>query len=483
MEVDRCSDRLIRVKLVTRDGLLNIISAYSPQTALQNEEKEAFFDNFEQKVRKIPDEEKVIICEDVNAHIGRISEGFKNTHGGFGYGQKNDDGERTLEVAQSLDLIFANTLFKKKEEHLVTYKSGGSTSQIDFILVKRKDRKEILNCKVIPGEDLTKQHRLIVMDYKIRKEKKVENVKITKLRVWKLQDIQSKIQFQNKVKEEMSKREKKDDVNGRWQDLKMVLMTEAENIVRKTRGGKQRQKETWWWNEEVQEALRTKKKAFKILQNTNSMEDLETYRTAKRAVSIAKWNAATEWYNKLETREGQKTIYKIAQARQKSKEQLGNVNAIKNKQGKVLFEGKDILIRWAEYFKELLNRENEREKLETIKKTEGPIKEVSTEEVRKAIKKMKAGKATGPSDTSIELIKALDEYGIGWITELMQTIFRDGKMPDDWRKSTIIPIFKRKGDVLECKNYRGIKLMEHVLKALERIIEGRLRELIEISDN
>ena len=209
MEVDRCSDRLIRVKLVTRDGLLNIISAYSPQAALKNEEKEAFWDNFEQMVRKVPDGEKAIICGDLNAHIGRISEGFKNTHGGVGYGKKNDDGDRALEVAQSLGLVFANTLFKKKEEHLVTYKSGGSTSQIDFILVKRKDRKEILNCEVIPGEDLTKQHRLIVMDYKIRKGKKVENVKITKLRVWKLQDIQSKIQFQNKVKEEMSKREKK----------------------------------------------------------------------------------------------------------------------------------------------------------------------------------------------------------------------------------------------------------------------------------
>ena len=111
MEIDRCSDKLIRVKLVTRDGLLNIISAYSPQTALQNEEKEAFLDNFEQMVRKVPHGEKAIICGDLNAHIGTISEGFKNTHGGFGYGQKNDDGERTLEVAQSLDLVFANTLF------------------------------------------------------------------------------------------------------------------------------------------------------------------------------------------------------------------------------------------------------------------------------------------------------------------------------------------------------------------------------------
>ena len=43
--------------------------------------------------------------------------------------------------------------------------------------------------------------------------------------------------------------------------------------------------------------------------------------------------------------------------------------------------------------------------------------------------------------------------------------------------------FKGKGDVLECNNYRGIKLMSHTMKLRERIIEARLREITNIADN
>ena len=56
-------------------------------------------------------------------------------------------------------------------------------------------------------------------------------------------------------------------------------------------------------------------------------------------------------------------------------------------------------------------------------------------------------------------------------------------MPDDWRKSRMVPIFKGKGDVLECNNYRGIKLMSHTMKLWEIIIETRLREITNIADN
>ena len=42
-------------------------------------------------------------------------------------------------------------------------------------------------------------------------------------------------------------------------------------------------------------------------------------------------------------------------------------------------------------------------------------------------------------------------------------------------KSLLIPIFKKKGDVLECGDYRGIKLLEHGLKLFERVLERRIR--------
>ena len=56
-------------------------------------------------------------------------------------------------------------------------------------------------------------------------------------------------------------------------------------------------------------------------------------------------------------------------------------------------------------------------------------------------------------------------------------------MPNDWRKSRMVPIFKGKADVLECNNYRGIKLMSHTMKLWERMIKARLREITNIADN
>ena len=56
-------------------------------------------------------------------------------------------------------------------------------------------------------------------------------------------------------------------------------------------------------------------------------------------------------------------------------------------------------------------------------------------------------------------------------------------VPDSWKKSKLIPIFKNKGDILECNNYRGIKLISHFMKLWERIIEARLREILNIRDN
>ena len=51
------------------------------------------------------------------------------------------------------------------------------------------------------------------------------------------------------------------------------------------------------------------------------------------------------------------------------------------------------------------------------------------------------------------------------------------------KKSYIVPIYKEKGDPLECKNHRGIKLLEHGLKVLERILDKRLWSLIDISED
>uniref|UniRef100_A0A1B0CYN4 OBP47-like domain-containing protein n=1 Tax=Phlebotomus papatasi TaxID=29031 RepID=A0A1B0CYN4_PHLPP len=60
-----------------------------------------------------------------------------------------------------------NTYFKKKDDHLITYKSGNTATQIDFITCNRDILGKFKDCKVIPGEPLTTQHRLLVADLKV----------------------------------------------------------------------------------------------------------------------------------------------------------------------------------------------------------------------------------------------------------------------------------------------------------------------------
>ena len=54
-------------------------------------------------------------------------------------------------------------------------------------------------------------------------------------------------------------------------------------------------------------------------------------------------------------------------------------------------------------------------------------------------------------------------------------------MPVDWESSLMVNVFKQKGDSMECSNYRGIKLTEHLLKVLERVLDVRLRDIVKIS--
>ena len=56
-------------------------------------------------------------------------------------------------------------------------------------------------------------------------------------------------------------------------------------------------------------------------------------------------------------------------------------------------------------------------------------------------------------------------------------------MPDEWRRSVVVPIYKNMGDIQNSTKYRGIKLMSHAMKLWERVIEQKLRQKTKISKN
>jgi hypothetical protein len=83
----------------------------------------------------------------------------------------------------------------------------------------------------------------------------------------------------------------------------------------------------------------------------------------------------------------------------------------------------------------------------------------------------------------IEVWRTLEDIAIVWLTKLFNLIFRSNKMSDEWRRSILVPIFKNKGGVQNCTNYRRIKLMSHTMKLWERIIKHRLRGVTNVTEN
>ena len=102
------------------------------------------------------------------------------------------------DFGKRMNLAIVNTYFKK-DEHRVTYKSGGKSTQVDYVMCRRRNLKEICDCKVILNECVAKQHRMVVCKMALMvKKKKAEKVK-PKIRWWKLKETSCQEVFRQEV--------------------------------------------------------------------------------------------------------------------------------------------------------------------------------------------------------------------------------------------------------------------------------------------
>ncbi|KAK3510392.1 hypothetical protein QTP70_005867 [Hemibagrus guttatus] len=266
-----------------------------------------------------------------------------------------------------------------------------------------------------------------------------------------------------------------------------VIRETERKVLGVSSGRRKEDKETWWWNEEVQDSIQRKRLAKKKWDMDRTEENRQEYkelqRRVKREVSKAKQKAYEELYTRLDTREGEKDLYRLARQRDRDGKDVQQVRVIKDRDGRVLTSEESVQRRWKEYFEELMNEENEREKrVEGVNSVEQKVDKIRKDEVRKALKRMKSGKAVGPDDIPVEVWKCLGEAAVEFLASLFNRVLESERMPEEWRRSVLVPIFKNKGDVQSCSNYRGIKLMSHTMKLWERVVEARLRKIVEICE-
>ena len=73
-----------------------------------------------------------------------------------------------LEFAVANDFVIGNTFFVKRDSHLITYQSGNAKTQIDFILLRKRNLKMAKDIKVIPSEECVPQHKLLICELRLK---------------------------------------------------------------------------------------------------------------------------------------------------------------------------------------------------------------------------------------------------------------------------------------------------------------------------
>ena len=161
---------------------------------------------------------------------------------------------------------------------------------------------------------------------------------------WKLKGETSEV-FRERVFVEGAWSEE-EDANNMWVKMATCIRKVASEVFGVTKGSRGEPKDTWWWTEDVQKAIKEKKECYRSLFHDRSAVNIERYKvtkkTTKRAVCEAKGRAYDDLYRILSTKEGENDVYKMARIQERKTRDLDQVKCIKDEMDQLLVKGQDI---------------------------------------------------------------------------------------------------------------------------------------------
>ena len=218
----------------------------------------------------------------------------------------------------------------------------------------------------------------------------------------------------------------------------------------------------------MEKVVAKRKVCHKAWRKSKSAEDKHTLDVAKKEVYTVVMTAQEyklqEFTADLQSESGRKNCFRMARQMAREGRDVISVCCMKNDAWNVVSDADGMKNIWRKYMEKLLNVENNWDGEVDCPEVIGPHCLISEEEVAATIKGLKIGKAAGPTGVVSEMMMAAGGFGSRWMTDLINNIVKEGYIPDDWRKSILVPLYKGKCDSLVCGSYRAIKLLKQPMK-------------------
>ncbi|XP_076439383.1 uncharacterized protein LOC143278392 [Babylonia areolata] len=210
----------------------------------------------------------------------------------------------------------------------------------------------------------------------------------------------------------------------------------------------------------MREAIKEKKRLYKIWVKSKDEEDYIKYRLARRhskkVVKTAKEKAWIQYGEKLsETCKTSPTeFYKSVKAMRVRDEPFDPTTVINDANGEALHEEEKIMKRWEDYFKDLLNpsgvQAQDTQSRFTPSHPDHWEPTILESEVRTAVRTSPKGKTAGDDGITTEAILACGETGTQWLTTIFQKAWEEREVSEDWQNAIVVPIWKKKGRKKNC---------------------------------
>jgi Reverse transcriptase (RNA-dependent DNA polymerase)/Domain of unknown function (DUF6451) len=483
------SERLMKARFKTKHRHFTIVQGYAPTEDATLEDKEAFYSSLDGLLTTVPKRDVVFLLGDYNARVGADNEGLEHVMGPHGIGRLNENGALFLELCGNHALKVGGTMFLHKTCHKHTWFSNDhrTKAQLDHVCISRSWSKSLLDVRSFRGADVGSDHHLVVASVRMQFVR-TPKTKATRRRTFntnQLQNQDTKTQFVECLREKLLASNGQETVESRWTSVKTAFTATAQEVL-----GFADKRKKEWLSEETWKIVEERRQAkLRMCENTDQAkaQDLDNnYNNLNKAVKRSARRdkrkyledlagAAQEAATKGHTSQVYQIIDKLSQNQQK------NAKAVKDKNGTILVAIEDQLKRWAEYFQE--NLSHVQDSSEVLQPRITPELKIDTNpptkpEIIKALKELKNRKAAGIDEIPAEILKADVDTTAEALLPLFRDVWINESLPEDWLQGIIIKIPK-KGDLSECKNWRGINLLSIVSKVFTKIILNRLLKVVE----